>query len=361
MDIFDAAWLYASLRMTSPILFAAMGELVAQRSGVINIGLEGMMLAGAFGAFVVFWVTGSFALGILGGLAAGALLGAIMALLSIDAKADQIVVGVGILILAIGLTTFLDQSLFETRERLSLDRLAPYPIPLLSQIPFFGPLLFNHVPLVYPAFLSVPGVWFFLQRSNAGISVRAVGENPEAADTAGVNVRLVRWLCTLFAGAMAGIGGAFLSIGQLGLFVENMSAGRGFLALAAVFFGKWQPRLVMLGCFLFGAATALQLRIQAEPFVPNVVWLALAVVFALSILVPFLRRGSVGSPRRVLLLGLAGTGSLALFAHAPQWSLPSQLWVSAPYVLALAVLGGFLGRSRMPKAMAQPYRRGDTE
>ncbi|MFN8233133.1 MAG: ABC transporter permease [Actinomycetota bacterium] len=283
-----------------------------------------------------------------------------MALLSINARADQIVIGVGLNLLALGVTTFIFREVFAGQPEAHLARPEPIALPILSRIPVIGSALFDQTLLVYLAFAGVAVVWFVLQRTHAGLAIRAAGEVPAAADTAGVRVEGVRWAGTLIAGSMAGLAGAFLSVGQLGFFIEGMSAGRGFLALAAVIFGGWRALGVLGACLVFGAADALQLRLQAEETVPPEVWLALAIVTVAYLLLTARRRrgqGRRGPLGLVLGLAIAALG-VALFALAPAWHFPSQLWLSQPYVLALIALAGFEGRARMPSAIAVPYRRG---
>lgn len=355
MGPFDVSWLTATVRLSTPLLYASLGELVAERAGVLNIGLEGMVLTGAFFAFLGTYLTDSLLVGVLVGLGAGAVVAAIMALLAIQGRADQIVVGVGLNLLALGVTTFAFREVFSGQAEVRLDRLPVAPIPGLSRIPVLGPALFRQTIMVYVAFLLVGLVWFLLQRTRWGLAIRAAGERPAAADTAGVSVARVRWAGTLVAGALAGVAGAFLSVGQLGLFIEGMSAGRGFLALAAVIFGGWRPLGVLAACLVFGAADALQLRLQAEATVPGQVWLLVAIVACGYLLLSATRRRLTGGA--VVALGLAGLGG-ALFVVAPPWHFPPQLWLALPYVLALLALAGVVRRVRMPSALAVAYRRG---
>lgn len=358
MGPFDVAWLAASVRLSTPLLFAATGELVAERTGILNIGLEGMMLAGAFFAYLVGYLTESLWLGLLAGAGAGVAIALPMALLSINARADQIVIGVGLNLLALGVTTFVFREVFAGQPEAHLDRPEPIALPLLSGLPVLGRALFTQTILVYLALVGVAAVGFVLYRTRAGLAIRAAGEVPAAADTAGVRVERIRWVGTLVAGGMAGLAGGYLSVGQLGFFIEGMSAGRGFLALAAVIFGGWRPVGVLGASLVFGAADALQLRLQAEATVPRQVWLAVALVVVAYLAYARTRRrsrrmdpwGIVGG---VLLSGIGGT----LFVVAPAWHFPSQLWLTMPYVLALLALAGFVGRVRMPTALAIPYRR----
>lgn len=361
MNLFDGLWLTASVRLATPILFAATGELVSQRAGILNIGLEGMILSGAFASFVVALITSSIWLGVVGGLAAGLFLGGLMAVLTVRGQADQIIVGVGLNILALGATTVGFRAVSSGTNVLEVPTMSIIRIPFLSEIPYIGQALFAQISLIYALYLIVPAVWFALYRTSWGLSLRAVGEKPEAADAAGVNVERMRWSGILIAGALAGLGGAFLSIGQLGLFVEGMSGGKGFLALAAVIFGAWRPIGVVAAALLFGAADALQLRLQAEKVLPREVWLALGTIVAgyivYKIAVETHRR-----PRWVTVLRLtpqviAVIVSLLLFSQAPAWTLPSQLWLGLPYALSILVLAGVVGRLRAPAALTVPYRR----
>jgi ABC-type uncharacterized transport system permease subunit len=359
MGPFDVAWLAASVRLSTPLLFAATGELVAERTGILNIGLEGMMLSGAFFAYLVGYVTESLWLGLLAGVGAGIVMALPMALLSINARADQIVIGVGLNLLALGITTFAFRQVFAGQAEAHLDRPGPLALPLLSDVPILGRALFSQTILVYMAIAGIAMAWFVLYRTRAGLAIRAAGEVPAAADTAGVPVERMRWVGTLVAGGMAGLAGGYLSVGQLGFFIEGMSAGRGFLALAAVIFGGWRPLGVLGACLVFGAADALQLRLQAEAIVPRQVWLAVALVAVAYLVFTRWRRSTDRSHARALVGGLIPTAvGVTLFALAPRWHFPSQLWLTMPYVLALLALAGFVGRVRMPSAIAIPYRRG---
>jgi ABC-type uncharacterized transport system permease subunit len=358
MGPFDANWLIAAIGLTTPILLASTGELIAERAGIFNIGLEGMMLLGAFCGFIAEWQTGSAWVGVLVALLAGMLLATLMAFLSIELSADQVVVGVGLNILALGVTTFAFEQIFADRAQVLLQPVGGVAIPGLSDIPWLGEALFDQPVLGYIAFLSVPAVWFLLHKTSLGLSIRAAGELPEAVTTAGISVKKVRWAATLAAGAFAGLGGAFLSVVSLGLFIQGMSAGRGYIALAAVIFGGWRAGGMLAACFVFGGADALQLRLQAVGFIPRQVWvvaLAVPVVFVAYRLAR--RRGIV--PGAGVASTAAAAASIALLVIAPRTSLPSQLWLALPYVLALFVLAGFVGRPRMPTALAIPLRSDD--
>jgi simple sugar transport system permease protein len=232
-------------------------------------------------------------------------------------------------------------------------------IPLLSKTPIVGQALFGQTLFVYLALIGVAVAWFVLYRTSWGLAIRAAGEVPAAADTAGVSVARIRWVGTLTAGAMAGIGGSFLSVGSLGLFLEGMSAGRGFLALAAVIFGGWNPLGVLVACLVFGAADALQLRLQAYSTIPRQVWLMIAIVTLGYLVWRWVGRPTRERPWFGLAAGLAVIGvGLALFSAPPSVHFPPQLWLTVPYLLALLALAGLVGRVRIPSALAIPYRRG---
>ncbi|MDE0171773.1 MAG: ABC transporter permease [bacterium] len=354
MGVFDAFWLATTLRLSTPLILASSGELLAERTGVLNIGLEGFMLAGAFFGFLGTYLSGSFLVGVVFAIVAGVIFAAAMAFLSIRLSADQIVVGIGINILALGLTSFVFREVFSGPQVL-LERPAPWRWPLLSDIPGVGEALFAQPGWVYVAGVVVLAVWFVLQRTTWGLSMRATGELPEAADTAGSSVFRNRWIATLVAGGLAGAGGSFLSI-ELGVFIEGMTNGRGYLALAAVIFGRWRAPGVLLACLLFGGADAMQLRLQAEATVPLEVWLVLALLGPAYLLI---RRRSVRShhPLALAAVGCVTAIGGALAVTQPQFTLPAQLWRTFPFVLTIVVLAGFIGRSWMPSTLAIPYNR----
>jgi simple sugar transport system permease protein len=360
--IFDAAWIAATISLTTPVLFAALGETVAQRTGTIDVGLEGMMLVGAFFGFLVSWQTGSPWLGVAAGLVAGAVLGALMAVLTIEARADQIVTGIGLNILALGVTSFVFGQIFVHRGQVILSGMSPLGIPGLDDLGGVGQALFHQPPLAYVAYVLVPVFWFVLHRTSAGLAIRAAGELPEAVETAGISVQAVRWAGVLTAGALAGVGGAYLSVVSLGLFVQGMSAGRGFIALAAVIFGRWRPFSVLGACLLFGGADALQLRLQAEESIPREVWIVLAAIPVLALAYTALRgRASRIKASSVFLGGCVTAVGITLAVVEPAWSVPSQIWLTMPYVVTILVLAGFVGRSRLPSALGVPYTRAALE
>jgi ABC-type uncharacterized transport system permease subunit len=263
------ALLHATIRLTTPLLFAAMGGLFSERSGVINIALEGKMLLGALIGFMISYSTGNPWLGLLGAMVAGAIVALLFAYVTVTLGADQIVTAVAINLIMVGLTGVVFRLMKASNSgSLSAPTFSTWNIPFLSDIPFIGPLFFNHLPLVYLAFVLVPLASFVFYRTTWGLAVRAVGEHPRAADTLGVKVPWVRYLCVIWSGMMAAVGGVVLSIGFNSTFIEGMTAGRGFIAFSAIVFGKWTPLGSMLASLLFGFADAFQLRIQAGILTP---------------------------------------------------------------------------------------------
>lgn len=263
-QVFLVTFLAASIRMATPILLAAMGEIYAERAGIANINLEGQMLVGAFGAFLATYYTNNLLVGTLSGAVTGALLALLFAYVCITLKANQIIIGITLNIFAMGLTSFVYRALFGVT---SLPPAIPIyeiiSIPVLKEIPFLGPILFEQNILAYATIIIFIVSNVILFKTKLGLRIRAAGEYPRAAETMGVNVIGIRYLSTIICGAMAGLGGAFLPLGMLGGFVESITAGRGFIALAIVIFGKWAPYKALGAGLLFGAADALQLRLQA--------------------------------------------------------------------------------------------------
>jgi simple sugar transport system permease protein len=361
MGPFDTAWLASVILLSTPLVLAATGELMSERGGVLNIGLEGMMLSGAFFSFLGTYLWHNVALGVVTGMVAGIVVALLMSLLCIRLRSDQIVVGVGLNLLALGVTTFTFREIFSAQNEVHLAYPAPVAIPLLSKLPVLGPTIFRQTLLGYFAFLSVGVAWFVLYRTSFGLAIRAAGEVPAAADTAGVSVNGIRTVGACIAGALGGAAGAYLSVGRLGLFNEGMTGGRGFLALAAVIFGGWNPIGVMAAALVFGAADALQLRLQSYAAIPRQVWLAIALIAAAYLV--WDRVG--GRDRRVSVVGSGiAVGALvtgvALFLVEPHWQFPPQLWLTLPYVFALLALAGVVGRARMPSALTTVYRRGES-
>jgi len=300
--------LVSSVISATPIALAALSGIYSERSGVVNIGIEGMILMGAFISVVVASVTHSLILGFLTGILAGMLLGALHAVLSIRYRINQIISGTGIIILSLGITNYFYRAFLNPIPALnnSGSVLASLPIPLLWRIPVIGPILFNQSPVIYIMFLMIIFTQIFYYYTKWGLRIRSVGENPKAADTLGINVFRLRYISVLVSGAIAGFAGSYMSIGQIGFFQESMSAGKGFLGLAAMIFGNWNPGGAFLGSIIFGFFDSWQNK--------------------LSIL---------------------------------QVGIPSEFLAMAPYIATMVVLAGFVGRSRMPAADGTPYKKGD--
>ena len=263
--------LYSTLRVSTPLILAAMAGALSKQVNLLNIALEGLMLFGAFAGVVFAAQFGSAWLGLLAAAVLALLLSAIFAMFVIDLRVNLIVAGLAINILALGLTAYLLTVVFDTRGAFIPDNLVPLPelnIPILENVPFLGRILSGHGILVYFSWLMVPVTSLILYKTPFGIHLRAIGEHKEAAQTAGIPTRRVEYLTILLGGVLAGIAGAQLSIGDLALFTDNMTNGRGFIALAAVFFGNAGPGLTALGCLLFGMFEALQFRVQVLTGLP---------------------------------------------------------------------------------------------
>jgi ABC-type uncharacterized transport system permease subunit len=295
--------LHSTVRLATPYLYASIGETIAQRAGVLNLGVEGQMLVGAYAAFYVVFATGSLAGGALAALLAGALMGMLMAVVSVSFRAEQGISGIGLYLFGLGLSSLLFKLTLGTVQ--SVSGFPELPIPLLSAIPVLGPALFSHSLLVYAAFALVPLSAYLLNRTTWGLNIRAVGDNPQAADTVGVPVIGVRYATVILGGALAALGGASLSISALNIFQEGLTGGIGFIAVALVYFGGWRPLGVLLGVLLFSLVSALQLWLQ-----------------------------------------LAGVG------------IPSDLAVMLPYVLIIVALALAPRRAGQPAALTRPFTRG---
>jgi general nucleoside transport system permease protein len=300
-----AVFLGSSLRLSMPLILAGTGELVSERAGVLNMSLEGMMLMATFAGALGSWATGHPSVGLLCGVAAALLLALAQALLSVTLRANQLVVGIGFNILALGGTTFLYREIFGPLSREAIPGFAIWHLPVLGDLPILGVALFRQVGLVYVGLAVVVGIWALLEYTAFGLAVRAVGEDPRAADQAGVPVVLVRYTGVLVAGLMAGLAGVFISVGDIHTFTEGMTNGQGYLALAAVIFGGWSGWRTLAACLLFGTATALQFQLPA--------------------------------------MGI---------------EIPTAGLMMLPYVLALLAVGGLVGRFRAPAALTIPYERG---
>jgi len=299
-EVLVSGFLAAAVRVSTPLLLAALGETLAERSGVINIGIEGAMLAGALGG-AVGAAQGGPATGLVVALVAGVLVAALFAAVTLGAGADQIITGTAVSLAAVGLTGVLYRRIFGTGGTgLSLPTFPDVAIPGLSALPAVGHGLFTQPLVTYAAWLLVPGTWWFLFRTRAGLELRATGESESAARAAGVPVRRVQALAVLAGGALAGLAGGSLVLAQVGTFAEKMTAGRGFIAIAIVVLGRWHPVWVFAAALFFGGATALQFVFQA--------------------------------------MGLA---------------VPYQLFLMLPYALALVALTGGLGRARAPAGLGR--------
>ena len=242
----------------TPLLLAATGELVAEKSGVLNLGVEGMMLVGAVCAFIAALTTGSWALGIVVGAVAGTLMSMLFGLLTLIFLANQVASGLALTLFGIGLSSLIGIPFIG----LPIDKLPTLDLPLLGDIPIFGPLLFEQDALIYISIIMALAVHWFLNHSKSGLVLRAVGESHDSAHSIGYSVVKIRFLAVMFGGAMAGLGGAFLSLSYTPMWVEHMTAGRGWIALALVVFATWKPGRVIIGAYLFGAVTILQLHLQ---------------------------------------------------------------------------------------------------
>ncbi len=252
--------LAAAVLAGSPILYATLGEIVAERSGVLNLGIEGMMLVGAVTGFMVSQATGQLALAMVAAGAAGGVLALAHAFLCITLRANQIVSGLALTIFGTGLSAYLGKAFIGVPAKAAFK---PVPLPFLSDVPVLGPVLFDQNVLVYLLYLLVPAAAYVMYRTRPGLHLRAVGEDPSTADAMGVNVFLIRYLSTFIGGVLAGLGGAFLSLAYAPSWIENMTGGRGWIAVALVIFAAWDPVRAMAGAALFGAVDALQFRLQA--------------------------------------------------------------------------------------------------
>lgn len=300
-----AVFIGSGVRLAMPIVLASTGELLSERAGVLNLSLEGMMLSAAFAAAAASWATGMPVVGLLAAVIVSLGFAFVQAVLSVSLRANQLVVGIGFNILALGATTFLYRQIFGPLSRDTIPGLQRLHVPWLSDIPVLGPALFQQTALAYVAVLMVAVTWALLKYTSFGLAVRAVGDDPRAADQAGINVTRTRYLGVLYAGVLAGLGGAFMSIADSNTFTEGMTNGAGYLAITAVIFGGWSPWKTLGACLLFGFATALQFVVPA--------------------------------------MGLN-------IAVAPLLMLP--------YVLALFAIAGLVGTGRQPMALTLPFRRG---
>ncbi len=292
------------ISLATPYLYAAIGETFVQLSGVLNLGVDGIMLMGAYSGFYVTLKTGNLWLGLLTAAIVGALMGLLMAVISVTMKAEQGISGIGLQLFGLGLSSLLFKMTIGSPQ--PITGFQPIPIPLLSEIPYIGDAFFNHNILVYFAFLLVPISAFIINKTTFGLKVRAAGQNPMAADSLGVNISQIRYTTLLLGGVLAGIAGATLSIAWVNLFQENMTNGMGFIAVALVYFGGWRPWGVMGGALLFSLVNAFQFTVQLNKNI----------------------------------------------------AIPYDVLVMLPYILTILALA-FARRTQTPTALAKPFERGE--
>ena len=261
-EIFTASVAAAAIRLATPYIYAGIGETFGQRSGVLNLGVDGIMLMGAFAAFYITFITESLILGLLAAIITGGLMGLGMAFVSVTLKAEQGVSGIGLYLFGLGLSELLFQQTIKSPK--SFNGFSRIHFPYLSDIEFLGigEIFFNHNLLVYAAFALVPIATYILKKTPFGLQIRAVGQNPAAADAMGVNVSRVRYMTVTLGGILSGVAGASLSVGPAAVFQQNLTAGQGFIAVALVYFGGWRPYGVLAGAMLFSIVNAFQLQIS---------------------------------------------------------------------------------------------------
>ena len=296
--------LIGAVGLSTPLIYGALAGVISERVGVVNVAIEGQLLAGAFAAAVVATMTGQPLVGLIAATVAGSLVALVLAAFSIKYFVDQVIVGIVLNVLVIGLTNFFYSTLLTDNAALlnTPPRFPRLPIPLLSEIPIIGPVLFRQTIIVYLMYVAVAAVWVLLFKTRWGLRLRSVGEHPQAADTVGINVNRTRFWNVSLAGAIAGLGGAFFTLGSVGAFNKEMTAGAGFIALAAVIFGRWDPIRATLAALLFGFASNLQ--------------------SVLSV---------IGSP------------------------VPSEFMLMLPYLVTIFAVAGLVGRVRGPAAAGRPY------
>jgi general nucleoside transport system permease protein len=281
--------LAAAVRIGTPLILAALGEIFAERSGVLNLGVEGLMLVGAGVGFYAAVTLHSLWLGMLAGLIGGIVLAMLFGYFTVYLRADQTVCGLSLWILGGGIASFIFRVAFGNETSYpKVDPFAPLPIPGLSKIPVLGPVLFNQNILVYLTVLAIPAVWIVISKTEIGLRIRSVGEQPKAAATLGINVLRTRFWAVVAGGAFAGVAGAFIPLGSLGTFMDNVTQSRGFIAVAIVIFSRWNPLVVPVGALFFGAMDALQNRLQVmgSP-VPYQLLVALPYIATILVLVLF--------------------------------------------------------------------------
>ena len=294
--------LSAAVSSGTPVLYAALGELICERSGVLNLGVEGMMLVGAVSGFLTAVRTGNLAAEVLAALVAGGLMGLIHAFMTITLKVNQVVSGLALTLFGTGLSGYLGKSMIGVPLPVTFSQA---PIPGLSSIPLIGTILFKHDLLVYLTYVVVPVLWFYLYRTRPGLHLRSVGESPETADALGVNVFAIRYASVTAGGMLAGLGGAYLSLAYAPSWLENMTAGRGWIAVALVIFAVWDPFRAMLGAYLFGGIDALGFRIQVlGARIPSFFLKMMPYVFTIVVLIIVTATAARRSSRAPEALGL---------------------------------------------------------
>ncbi|MBZ0283177.1 MAG: ABC transporter permease [Anaerolineae bacterium] len=305
-EILTASVFASAIRLATPYIFAGIGETFGQRSGLLNLGVDGIMLMGAFFGFYVVFITQSLVLGVVAAMLIGLLMGLAMAFISVTLKAEQGISGIGIYLFGLGMSELLFQKLIGTPK--SIEGFTDLNIPGLSDIQFLGigEIFFQHNLLVYVAFALVPIAAFVLNRTPFGLAIRAVGQNPAAADAMGINVTRVRYITAILGGVLSGLAGASLSIALLKVFQQNLTSGLGFIAVALVYFGRWKPFGVLAGALLFSFVNALQLQISA--------------------------------------IGV---------------DIPAEFAVMAPYVITIIALVFASKRTEKPTALTKPFERGE--
>lgn len=295
----------ASVRLSAPILLAALGQIFTQRAGVLNLNVEGTMVLCSMVAFSVTYGSGSLIVGTLAAILAGALWSMLFGLFAVTLRSNQVIAGIGLNILSVGVATYLYRVIFGVRSL--PPQVDPYPvvlIPGLADIPFLGPVFFQHNALVYVSYVLVPLIWWLMQKTTYGLRIKIVGEHPRAADTKGIRVGLIRCSAIMLGGAFAGAAGAFMSTAYMNLYTEGLVGGRGFMAVSVVIFAKFHPIYAMFGALLFGFSSALQMRLQA--------------------------------------VGV---------------NVANQLLLMLPYVMTIIALVSTSRRARMPAAFTKPYSR----
>lgn len=296
--------LASGIRLATPYLYASIGEMIGQRSGVLNLGVDGTMMLSAFMAFYAAFATKNLFIGLLVGMLTGGLMGLIMAIVSVSMQAEQGISGIGLHFFGLGMAGLLFRLTLGTVS--TVTGFQPLNVPFLSDLPGLGPILFRHNMLVYMAFLLVPISWVFLFRTPLGLKIRCVGENPQAADTLGISVVGIRYLCVIVGGMMSGLAGAYLSIGLNNMYVDDITNGMGWIAIALVYFGRWHPWGVIAGSLLFSVVNALQIWVQVRGI-----------------------------------------------------EIPYEFAVMMPYVLTIVALAFAVQRATQPAALAKPYERGE--